>query len=159
MSYIKLFFLAIIALCFYACSNSNSASKLSKSESSKIALIEALNTFNEAFRKGDVKILESMITQNYVHTNGNAKSIGKETWLNYLQKREQEIDSGKLEVLNYQMVEQEIILHGDMAIVTGKVEVSNKREEAIQENAYRITNIWVNENGTWKRAGFHDGKI
>lgn len=159
MSYIKPLLLATIALCFYACSSPNTASNLSQSGSSKEALIKALNTFNEAFQKGDIKILESMITENYVHTNGNAKSINKRTWLNYLRKREQEINSGELEVLNYQMLEMEIVLHGNVAIVTGKVAVTNKRGEEIQENAYRITNIWVNENGTWKRAGFHDGKI
>ena len=53
----------------------------------------------------------------------------------------------------------EIEYYKKMAIVTGKVVVSNKDKGEIKNNEYRITNLWVNANGSWKRAGFHDGKI
>ena len=45
------------------------------------------------------------------------------------------------------------------AIVTARIIVTSYKLEEQQENEYRITNIWVKENGDWKRAGFHDGKI
>jgi len=159
MKFINPILTLLFVACFCACSSPNSSSSISQSEDIKEELITVLNTINEAFQKGDVQTLGNMITEDYVHTNGNAPSIDKETWLNYLQKRTQEIKSGELEVLNYNMAEMEIVFHGKVAIVTGKVEVTNKRGEEIRENAYRITNIWVKENNSWKRAGFHDGKI
>ena len=114
---------------------------------------------NTAFQTGDVATLEAMITASYQHTNGSSKAIGKEAWLNYLRKRKKAIDSGELEVLGYEMSELGIEFYGATAIVTAKVSVKNKTEDGTVNNAYRVTNIWINESGVWKRAGFHDGKI
>lgn len=122
-------------------------------------LRQAIESFNTAFKQCDISTLEAMITENYTHTNGNSKSIGKSAWLKYLRSRERDIKSGAIDVLNYEMDEMEIKMHHDMAIVTGKIVVESRREDEVQENEYRITNMWVLESGAWKRAGFHDGKI
>lgn len=144
-----LFFMALLVA---SCSTNNN-------EGAELRLRQAINGFNLAFKNGNVSQLELMITEDYVHTNGNSKSIDKAAWLKYLRKREQEIEARALEVLHYEMNELEIAMHDDVAIVTGKIVVKSRREGAIQENEYRITNIWVQESGTWKRAGFHDGRI
>ncbi len=115
--------------------------------------------FNEAFQQGNVVALDSLTTEQYWHTNGNSKAIGKKDWFSYLDKRAKEITSGNLEVIDYEMTEREIKVYGDMAIVTGKIEVTQKASGEIQKNAYRVTNIWIHLDGSWKRAGFHDGKI
>lgn len=128
-------------------------------KTSKENLSKAIDKFNEAFKNGNNEVLQSMVTENYMHTNGNSKSIGKTDWFNYLSKRENEIRSGNLEVIEYKLNETKMEFYGSVAIVTGKISVSNKKNNEIQKNEYRITNIWVNESGKWKRAGFHDGKI
>jgi len=125
----------------------------------KEELTNAIERFNLAFREGDVDLLESMITDNYQHTNGNAKSIGKESWINYLQKRKKDIVSRSLVVNSYSMEETQIEMFDDMAIVTAKIRVNSTNNDQSSENEYRVTNIWVVEEGKWKRAGFHDGKI
>lgn len=130
-----------------------------KPEVIKEELLKTIQEFNKAFQNGNVNVLGSMITENYLHTNGSSKSITKKDWLNYLRKREKEIESGTLEVISYEMDEVKIEFYDNAAIVTGRVRVSNKRNEEVQKNEYRITNIWVNKSGNWKRAGFHDGKI
>ncbi|MFY0602680.1 MAG: nuclear transport factor 2 family protein [Flavobacteriaceae bacterium] len=147
----------MIALNLFNCVSENPSQK--KLKIIKDQLIKTMNEFNKAFKDGNVIILESMITENYTHTNGNSKSIGKKEWINYLRKREKEIKSGNLEVIEYKMNEMEIELFENIAIVTGKIIVSNKEKGEIKKSEYRITNIWVDENGNWKRAGFHDGKI
>lgn len=157
MGFIKVILTVIIALNLSYCKDGNTANK--ELEKSKDELLKTISKFNKAFQNGNVSILESMITENYLHTNGNSKSIGKKNWLNYLSKRENEINSGNLDVIQYEMDEIKIEFYNNMAIVTGKVAVSNKKKEEIQKNEYRITNVWVNEDGNWKRAGFHDGKI
>ncbi len=126
---------------------------------SQETLKESIHRFNKAFEEGDVTVLETMITSNYVHTNGHSKAIRKQDWLNYLTKRQEDIDAGKLNIISYEMDEVEIEMYGHTAIVTGKIKVSSRNKHQLQENEYRVTNIWVYESDQWKRAGFHDGKI
>ncbi|MEM9077792.1 MAG: nuclear transport factor 2 family protein [Bacteroidota bacterium] len=123
------------------------------------SLKTAIETFNRAFSKGDLVVLDSMITPNYLHTNSSSKVIGKESWFNYLEKRNKRLESGEIEVLDYTLDETKIEYHGNSAIVTGRVTVMTKDSLGTKQNQYRITNLWVYENGKWKRAGFHDGKI
>ncbi|AUP78023.1 nuclear transport factor 2 family protein [Flavivirga eckloniae] len=157
MKLFKTFLSMALVLAFFNCTDKEKVKKTPETDLTQ--LMESIDKFNKAFQEGHVKVLESMITENYLHTNGNLKSIRKNDWINYLSKREKEIQSGALEVIEYKLEETEIELHGNTAIVTGKVTVSNKRNNDIKKNEYRITNIWVYESGAWKRAGFHDGKI
>ncbi|PKV52843.1 uncharacterized protein DUF4440 [Aquimarina sp. MAR_2010_214] len=157
MRFLKILFTIIIAFNLLSCKDTNANNK--ESEIAKEKLLKTIDKFNKAFQTGNIAVLESMITENYLHTNGNSKSIGKKEWFSYLSKRENEIKSGDLEVIEYKMDEMEIELYKNMAIVTGKVIVSNKKNGEIRKNEYRITNVWVNDTGNWKRAGFHDGKI
>ncbi len=141
----------------------SACSDISSSEENKIfnkeELLLAIDKFNKAFAECDIVILESMITENYQHTNGNSKSIGKESWISYLNKRKVEIESGKLIVNNYQMDQAKIEFFHNTAIVTARIVSLMNKQGKIQENQHRVTNLWVNENGKWKRAGFHDAKI
>jgi len=99
-----------------------------------------------------------MITDNYIHTNGSSSPINKTTWLNYLRGREKEIESGKLVGNNYEMSNPQVEFHGNTAILTANIKVTATNKGALTENEYQVTNIWVKEDGEWKRAGFHDGK-
>lgn len=157
MKLLRIALIVIIITNFTNCSPKKNQPILS--EANKETLTETLEKFNQAFKEGNTTVLQSMITDNYTHTNGNSKSIGKEDWLNYLRKRENDIQTGNLEILVYAMEELEITYHNNVAIVTGKILASSKRENDVTENEYRITNIWVFKSGHWKRAGFHDGKI
>lgn len=123
------------------------------------SLMAALEEFNTAFKTGDTQTLRSMITEDYLHTNGSSKAIDGTTWVGYLEGRSQQISEGNLEVTAYGMDDIEVVFYGHTAIVTGKVTVANKKLEQREESQYRVTHIWVNELGKWKRAGFHDGKI
>ena len=122
-------------------------------------LLKSVEEFNLAFKECDIEKLKTLITENYLHTNGTSKSIKRNAWLGYLEKRKLEINNGNLVVNTYDMKEVEIELYDDAAIVTGKIVTSSTKSGEYQENEFRITNIWVKEEGNWKRAGFHDGKI
>ena len=129
------------------------------SDAEKDILLTRIEQFNTAFETGDVKTLESMITDKYVHTNSSAKAIGRDQWVDYLQRRKKDLDSGDLIVGNYALEETEVEIYGDMAILTGKISFSSERSGEQKENEIRITNVWVKEDGAWKRAGFHDTRI
>nr|WP_298994462.1 nuclear transport factor 2 family protein [uncultured Allomuricauda sp.] len=143
--------LVLISICHLGCEPKNSVDQ--------DALMTSIEKFNKAFSEGDLNILDSMTTTNYLHTNSSSKVIGKKDWFNYLEKRSKRLQSGEIEVLDYKLDETKVEYHGNSAIVTGKVTVKVKDSLGSKENQYRITNLWVYENGTWKRAGFHDGKI
>lgn len=157
MYFLKKLLIAFLVFQYFGCSDSKSDKQ--EFQNDKERLLSTLEDFNTAFQQGDVAALHSMVTENYVHTNGSSKAIGKTTWFNYLDKRATAIASGKLKVIDYKMEDIAIQFHGAIALVTGKVLVTTMEKEELTKNAYRITNIWVNENGQWKRAGFHDGKI
>jgi hypothetical protein len=129
------------------------------SEETRKELLKRLDAFNTAFREANVSELTSMITETYLHVNGNSRSIGKKEWLNYLNKRKTDIKSGSLEVLFYRMDEVDIELFENTAFVSARIMVTNKRDTTVQESEYRVTSLWVNQAGSWKRAGFHDTKI
>ena len=155
--YSKSFHLTFL-LVFIVFQSCNTEHKLNSSEEEKI-LLKRVEEFNFAFKECDIEQLETLITENYLHTNGNSRSIKRNTWLEYLEKRKLEINNGNLVVNTYDMKEIEIELYDDMAIIIGKIVTSSTKSAEYQENEYRITNIWVKEDGNWKRAGFHDGKI
>ncbi|NAY91112.1 DUF4440 domain-containing protein [Muricauda sp. JGD-17] len=148
----------IVAICVSHCGE-KADSLDTTTENHELALYEAIEAFNNAFQHGDVVAIESMITENYLHTNGNSKSIQKDSWLNYLLKRQAEINSGNLQVTGYNMKEMEVEFYGNTAVVTGKISVVSKKRDSIHKNAYRVTHLWINESGQWKRAAFHDGRI
>ncbi|MEO0508197.1 MAG: nuclear transport factor 2 family protein [Bacteroidota bacterium] len=143
--------LVFIALGFFSCQNDE--------EPNKKALLLAIEKFNTAFAQGDLSTLDSMTTANYLHTNSSSKVIGKTDWFNYLNKRSASLESGEINVLRYELDQTKIEYHGPSAIVTGRVTVVVQDNLGTNENQYRITNLWVYEDGIWKRAGFHDGKI
>ena len=149
--------LFFIATLFQSCQNENVQKSNLIEEKEK--LIERIKEFNIAFRDGEIEKLESMITNNYLHTNSSSKSIRKTDWLNYLGKRKSELITGSLVVENYEMSETDFEIYDDMAIVTAKISFSTIRSDERKENEIRITNVWVKEEGSWKRAGFHDTRI
>lgn len=122
-------------------------------------LSRTLEKFNTAFANGNLTVLDSLTTENYLHTNGNAQVITKDQWFNYLRKRNKRLESGALSILEYDFTEQKIEFYGTTSIITGKVKVISKDSLGTKESQYRVTHIWVYEDGLWKRAGFHDGKI
>ena len=45
---------------------------------------------------------------------------------------------------------------GDTYLIAGKVTATTLSKGAETTKSFRVSMIWVQENGQWKRAGFHD---
>lgn len=153
MKLLKHLLIYIVFITCYSCSTKDDT------HASQASLTEAINTFNKAFAKGDVKTLASMIADEYKHTNGTSKAIVAKDWLNYLHKRSEDLQSKDLIVHSYDMDQIEMVLYGAAAIVTGRIQTSSTSKGILKENKYRVTHVWIYENHSWRRAGFHDGKI
>ncbi len=126
---------------------------------SQETLVLAVKNFNEAFERGDVERLDQLITENYVHTNGSWKAFGKNEWLEYMRKRRARIDSGELQLSTYRMDDLNIEMHKTSAFVTGKIVMEGTENGESFKKEIRVSNFWVNKDGQWKRAGFHDTRI
>ncbi len=130
-----------------------------KREQKELELKKTISVFNTAFKEGDLQVLDSLTTKDYRHTNGSSKVIDKTAWFGYLKKRTHQIRSKSIEILAYEFSEVDIKIQGNTAIVTGKVLVNTKDTSGIRERKFRVTHVWLNDSGVWKRAAFHDGKI
>ncbi len=144
----------LLPLLFGACTK-----KTPSKETLKQELKQTIAQFNKAFKDGDKTLIEPFIAKQYIHSNGMSKAIDRTSWLNYIAKREEQVKSGAIEIKDYQMTEQQVLIYDNCGIVTGKVTIEGINENGNFKNAYRVTNIWIKEDGKWKRAGFHDGKI
>lgn len=153
MKLLKHLLLYTVLITYFSCSTKD------VTLANQASLTEAINTFNNAFAKGDIETLTSMIADEYKHTNGTSKAIVAKDWLNYLRKRNKDLQSKDLIVHSYDMDQIEMVLYGAAAIVTGRIQTSSTSKGVLKENKYRVTHVWVYENHRWKRAGFHDGKI
>lgn len=118
-----------------------------------------IDLFNIAFQQGDLHVLDSLTTDNYTHTNGSDRAFSKERWFNYLESRRKDLTSGQLKIDKYQLLEKEIQLYEKSAIVTGLIITSGFSNGTVFNSQIRVSNLWVKEKETWKRAAFHDTKL
>jgi len=149
--------LAGIILGCFACKEVEQ--KQPSQEELKTELKEAINVFNQAFAEADTSLLRYMLTDDYQHSNSYYEAIGKETWLEYVGQRKADLDSGEMELLDYGMDQEQIQLIGNTGILSGRISVKSRLATDTMSATYRITNVWVKEDGKWKRAAFHDGRI
>ncbi len=119
----------------------------------------AFQTFNTAFEKADITVLSKMLTKDYRHTNQGAAPINAASWLNYIRSRQKQLESGSLKIINYKIEEKEFLIYGNSALITGKVVGLGILDGKSFQTNLRFTQMWVNEDGKWKRAAFQDSKI
>ena len=128
-------------------------------EPSETELAIRIQQFNEAYEAGNSALLRTMITENYVHTNNAWKSFGRETWLEYMDRRAQKIEDGSLRIESYALEEIDIQISENSAIVTGMITSTGIEDTKAFSKKFRVTNVWIYQNGQWLRAGFHDSPI
>lgn len=128
-------------------------------EPSVSELRSAIESFNEAYVRGDTSILAQMISDQYVHTNNSWRSFGKDQWLGYMRSRREKLDEGTLVVAAYEMDEYAVEQFGNSAIVTARISSKGTENGAPFDKSFRVTNVWVYNQGVWKRAAFHDTPI
>ncbi|WP_422360620.1 nuclear transport factor 2 family protein [Reichenbachiella sp.] len=128
-------------------------------ESDIESLNQAINDFNLAFEKVDIAKLNLLTTDQYAHVNGSNPVITKEAWMAYLKKRKGQLGSGTLEVTKYQFKDKQLVQYDQSAYVTGIIEMDGNLNGEEFSRRIRVSHFWVQEDGQWKRAGFHDVRI
>jgi Domain of unknown function (DUF4440) len=125
-----------------------------------VEVLRAVETFSRAFAAADTNALSGLLTRQYVHTNGSSAPLQKTQWLQYVGARNAEIKSGALVLREYRNEDLIVETYSDQtAIVQGVNTASGERNGQPFRTRIRFTQVWVQENGRWKRAAFHDGRI
>ena len=122
-------------------------------------LLMKLDEFDRAFVDADTVKLDRLIASDYVHTNGNNDPIDRKTWLDYMASRKKALENGSLEILDYRASKRNITHLGNTAVVNTRVDSEQILNGRRSKSAFQVTQVWKDENGIWKRAAFHDGKI
>jgi hypothetical protein len=128
---------------------------------SRVGEVEAaFSQFSRAFAEADVPVLRGLLARNYTHVNGRTGSVltGGE-WLKWLQSRRVELDTGKLVISVYEIKDLVVQVYKEAAVVTGVAYSSGERDGSPFTSRVRFTNLWVVEEGKWRRAAFHDSPL
>ena len=119
-----------------------------------------LSKLSSAFVEADAATLGRLITDDYIHVNGSSGNVvDREQWLSYIASRRRELEDGVLVVDSYEVHDVEVRLHDETAIVVGIVAVSGTRNGQAFDRRIRFTNVWVEQDGAWRRAAFHDSRL
>jgi len=126
-------------------------------EDAAIQVRGAVEEFGAAFARTDTATLRRLLTEDYVHVNGaSGRLLDRESWLRWMGKRRAKRDAGRLVMAFYRVTDVEVRMHGNAAIATGIVHAAGMEDHEPFESRVRFTNVWVLQEGQWRRAAFHD---
>ena len=146
-------------LLFFACNVDVKVENISTNELIK-EVKTAVTDFGNAYAEADTAKLKTMLADKYLHTNPDGKTISKKDWLNWVGTRKSEIENGLLIIDTYETRDLNIRLITDSAAIADGIIYSTGTQNSKPFNVYiKFTNVWIKENGKWKRTVFHDSRI
>ena len=122
-------------------------------------ILARVSEFGDAFVAADANKLGEMLTDDYVHSGPTGSVRTQQEWLSWVASRREAIDSGAFRIDTYENDELIVRIHGDTAIVSGRNSATGMRDGQRFSWRIRFTNVWVKQEGQWRRAAFHDSRI
>lgn len=116
-------------------------------------IIEAEEKLRLAMLHSDVKALDELLSSRLIFTNHLGHLVGKEEDLAGHR-------SGALKLNSLSASERQILLTGDVAIVSVRMELSGSYNGAPTNGIFRFTRVWSqSEDGTWQIIAGHSGIV
>jgi len=145
-------FLLIFALIFFAAVEANTQSKNDKNLAQDLLRLQRLQ--DEAEGKKDFAALDRIFNDDFIFIAANGKIYDKKTFLNELK-----VDvSEPQETLDYEDFTARG--YGKTAIVNYVLVIKGKDKDAKEyTNRFRMSVIWVKQNGNWRIANFHSTRV
>jgi ketosteroid isomerase-like protein len=125
-------------------------------ESTILSKVEA---FADAFRDGDVETINGLLGATYSHCNSDGSRPTREKWLAWFTTRADDIRAGRFVYDEYRNEDLQIQVHGSVAVVTAVNISAGTRGGTPFSNRLRFTQVWLLEDGEWKRIAFHDSRV
>jgi ketosteroid isomerase-like protein len=113
---------------------------------SKVLAAEA--KWNEAYKRNDVGALNSLLADDFIITVEDGSTFSKAGYIAYASE-------GVLRVEISEMSNLKVILHGDVAIVTGAYHEKGTTKGKPYEYHDRLTDVWLNTDGKWQLIAAH----
>ncbi len=126
---------------------------------SEAEVLARVAEFGDAFVAADAEKLSEMLTDDYVHSGPTGSVRTKQEWLSWVTTRREAINSGNFRIDTYENDELIVRIHADTAIVSGRNSATGIRDGQPFTWRIRFTNVWVKQEGQWRRAAFHDSRI
>lgn len=156
---IKISAFAVITVCAVllgACSsthNSNTAGNQPTREAVKTHIMQLNQELADAYVAADTNRLDQLLSQGHIHNNIFGSSMDKNTFL-------KDIQSGELKFISYDIPQMDVkVIDDNVCLTTGIIRAQVNRGGQDIEGRFRFTRIFVNENGEWKVALFHNTVI
>jgi len=116
-------------------------------------IIEAEEKLRLAMLHSDVKALDKMLSPRLIFTDHRGHLVGKEEDLAGHK-------SGALKLDSLSASEQQILLTGDVAIVSVKMQLSGSYNGTPTNGIFRFTRVWSQSgDGTWQIIAGHSGIV
>ncbi|OKH30967.1 DUF4440 domain-containing protein [Calothrix sp. HK-06] len=116
-------------------------------------IIEAEEKLRLAMLHSDVKALDELLSSRLIFTNHQG----------YLVSKEEDLaghKSGALKLNSLLASEQHILLTGDVAIVSVKMQLSGTYNSTPTNGIFRFTRVWSQSgDGTWQIIAGHSGIV
>lgn len=115
------------------------------SETVRKELIQIIETSIIAWGNSDTLTLSKHLAPEYKHSDIYGKILTRQEWLNYASKPRS--------VSDYKTEDVDIVLYNsNVAVVTGKN--SHQSSKSSKRTELRFTQVWVKNDGLWKRSAF-----
>lgn len=116
-------------------------------------IIEAEEKLRLAMLHSDVKALDEMLSSRLIFTDHLGHLVGKEEDLAGHK-------SGALKLKSLSPSEQHILLTGDVAIVSVRMQLSGSYNGTPTNGIFRFTRVWSqSQDGTWQIIAGHSGIV
>jgi ketosteroid isomerase-like protein len=116
-------------------------------------ILDAEDRLRTAMLESDIASLESLLAPDLIFTNHLGQFVGKEEDLAGYR-------SGMLKVIDLKPSEQHIRIHGDVAIVSVRMQVSGMYDGAPLNSYFRFTRVWsLSSDKTWQVVAAHSGIV
>ena len=115
------------------------------SETVRQEIIQVMQHSILAWGVSDTLTLSNLLAPEYRHSDIYGKILARQEWLNYASKPRS--------VSDYKTEDVEIVLYNNnLAVVTGKN--SHQSSKSSKRTELRFTQVWIKNNGLWKRSAF-----
>jgi ketosteroid isomerase-like protein len=120
----------------------------------------AIMAFGTAYSRADTATLRTLLAADYVHVNGGSgATLDRERWLDWIGTRRAKLEAGTLQIRSYELTDLDVRVHGQAVVATGTVHATGVEDGTPFASRLRFTNVWVYEEGRWRRAAFHDSPV
>ena len=131
------------------------AAALAHAQRSDAAQVEArARRFGEAWLQADVKTLDSLLAREYTHTDVTGKVLHRAEWLadaGNAQKWLRGNAGGASPAIDFDDVKVQVIGHA--AVITGGNTI-RPADSKLTLLKLRFTQVWIKQDGQWKRRFF-----